>query len=210
MFKLSRITKSFGSKPLLTNFSHHFQRGTTTLLTGETGSGKTTLARLLLRLTTPESGEILYRGVPLESFFKCHPKEFRRQVQLLFQEASASLNPLLTIEEMLPVVPDSLLEKLELHPNLLKRVAGALSVGEKQRFALIRALASDPDFLILDEPTASLDEERSKALLQVVVDWKNREGKTLLLISHDPAPLRFFSKVGMEVSQLSLSPQRIE
>lgn len=190
MFELIDISKSFRGRPLLKKFSLKIERGEELLVVGETGSGKSTLARLLLRLVRPDSGLILFKETPLENY---DPKKFRKEVQMLFQDASASLNPLKRIREMLPKDSEAFLDKLDLHPLLLDKRPGEISMGERQRFALVRALAQNPDFLVLDEPTASLDKKRRDLLMKAVREWKEGKDKTLLLISHDSELIRNFS-----------------
>ena len=173
------------------------QAGQTLALTGPSGCGKSTLARCLAGLDFPTSGEILLQGAPAES-----PMALRKQVQLLFQEPGASLNPRFSVEEAL-LEPLSIqqaspsgdyvekrLQQFGLPPTVRTRRTSQLSGGQKMRLALARALAAlgdldEPRFLILDESLGSLDLCARAQIINLLLDLKAKHALSYIVITHD-------------------------
>ncbi|WP_084145797.1 dipeptide ABC transporter ATP-binding protein [Amycolatopsis jejuensis] len=175
-------------------------------LVGETGSGKTTIARSILGLTTPDSGEITLGGMAITDRRKLDRRERRevyRSVQVVFQDPYASLNPARSVETTLREVigrrgdsDDSsreareLLVRVGLPESYLGRRPDALSGGERQRIAIARAIAMKPRLLICDEPVAALDVSAQAQVLELLRDIRRDEGIAMLFITHDLSVVR--------------------
>jgi oligopeptide/dipeptide ABC transporter ATP-binding protein len=183
--------------------------GETFGLVGESGCGKTTLAALLVKLLQPTAGEIRFDGEPSGVLTGNALREFRKRVQIVFQDPYGSLDPRQT---MLSALSEPLFalrlaasrsEALErawqafalvgLDPELLRRLPHELSGGQRQRVVIARALAVGPRLMILDEPTSSVDV--SVQILRLLAELKRRRGLTYLLISHNLAIVRHMSDV---------------
>lgn len=169
-------------------------------LVGESGCGKSTLARLLVGLFEPTSGEVVFDGAPLRQVRGAAKQRFARDVQLIFQDPTNSLNPRMRVEEIVaePLVihrlaqgarldrrVDELLDIVQLSPTLRRRRPKDLSGGERQRVGIARALATDPQLLICDEPIASLDVSIGAQILELLTHLKEARHLALLFISHD-------------------------
>ncbi len=180
------------------------RRGTVALV-GESGCGKTTTGRTLLRLLSATSGTVLFDGVDL---FEEKPKRLRalrKRMQMIFQDPYASLNPRMsvddTIEEGLRIHTrlspperrarvDELLDLVELGAAARGRYPHEFSGGQRQRIGIARALATDPDFLVCDEPVSALDVSIQAQILNLLMDLQARLGIALLFIAHDLAVVR--------------------
>jgi peptide/nickel transport system ATP-binding protein len=182
-------------------------KGETLGIVGESGCGKSTTSRLIMALITPTAGEVVFDGqrvgplgLPL--------KEYRRQVQMVFQDSYASLNPRLTVEESIAFAPrihglgrDSsvtrareLLEAVGLAPaQFARRYPHELSGGQRQRINIARALALRPRLVILDEPVSALDKSVEAQVLNLLVDLKSSFDLSYLFISHDLNVVQFMS-----------------
>ncbi len=177
---------------------------------GESGSGKTTVARCVSALAKPTSGSILWRGKDVLAFDRSEMKDFRRQVQIIFQDPFESIYPrqdvLATIS--VPIMrlkgeknPDRIREEVSrllvevgLRPDIhLHRLPHQLSGGERQRVNIARALASSPKLLVADEPTTMLDASQRLNVLSLLVRLKRQRNLTILLITHDLASARLMS-----------------
>jgi len=179
--------------------------GETVGLIGESGSGKSTTGRLILGLETPDSGEILFRGVPTASMTRSQRKEMRTSVQVVFQEPFESLNPRLKVGSIVaePLVIRGIgdrdsrrarvletLERVGLPAGLAARYPGELSGGQQQRVGIARAIVGDPSVLVLDEPTASLDRTIRRQISAVLRDLQVQLNLGYLLITHDMGTVR--------------------
>ncbi len=176
-------------------------------IVGESGCGKSTTARLLMQLIVPTSGAIRYQGQTVGT--KALPlKEFRRQVQMVFQDSYASLNPRLTVEDSIAFAPTvhgvsgdqavrkarALLDRVGLEPaRFAGRYPHELSGGQRQRVNIARALAVEPRVLLLDEAVSALDKSVEAQVLNLLLDLKDEMGLTYLFISHDLEVVRFMS-----------------
>lgn len=175
-------------------------RGEVLGIVGESGSGKSTLAKLAMRLLEPTSGEILYEGKPIKSYQGAAQKELRGDVQMVFQDPNASLNPRLTIEQSLqePFVLHGRGNKLERHAEIvrllgvvglpvtvLQRYPHELSGGQKQRVVIARALALKPKVLIADEAVAALDASVKAQIINLLLDLQKEFQLSIIFISHD-------------------------
>ena len=168
-------------------------------IVGESGSGKTTLARCSLRLLEPSSGSVCFDGRNLASFSPAALRAKRREFQMIFQDPYASLNPSMTVEDLIlePLrvhkigTPEAqmrqlreLLDAVSLDGFLAKRRPSELSGGQQQRVGIARALALRPRLLIADEPVSSLDASVQAQILNLLADLKRKYTLTLILISH--------------------------
>jgi peptide/nickel transport system ATP-binding protein len=171
-------------------------------LVGESGSGKTTLGRMLAALDSPSAGEVRFQGTPLAGLGKAEWRNFRRQVQYVFQDPVSALNPRKTVRVILAsalagvayVAPmeraqriNELLNTVGLGDNLLNRYPHELSGGQAQRVVIARALAMQPALLILDEPVSALDVSVQAQLLQLLHELRATFNLAYLFISHDLA-----------------------
>ncbi|UNQ74123.1 ABC transporter ATP-binding protein [Infirmifilum sp. NZ] len=176
-------------------------------LVGESGCGKSTLGRVAIRLLEPTAGRIIYEGVDITRLSNRKLKEFRRRAQIVFQDPNTSLNPRMTVYEilmeplyeydMVPSDPESfLVEQLNsvgLGKEHLFRYPHELSGGQKQRIAILRALLLNPSLIVLDEPTSSLDVSVQAQILNMLKDLQAEHKISYLFISHDIAVVNYMS-----------------
>lgn len=181
-------------------------KGETMGLVGESGSGKTTLARALMRLTPITKGEILFEGSDISRLKGGKLKPFRRRMQMVFQDPYASLDPRQTIRSALTepmkihhvtnskgesnTAAEKLIETVGLNPDHLSRFPHEFSGGQRQRIAIARALAVNPQFLLLDEPTSSLDVSVQAQILNLLKKLQKDYNLTYLFISHNLSVIR--------------------
>ncbi len=183
-------------------------KGETLGVVGESGCGKSTVARLLIRLIRPDRGSMVLDGDPVDEPHGITVNELRRQVQMVFQDSYASLNPRLTIAETLAFAPKAhglpaaeararvrdLLAKVGLEPDTYaERYPHELSGGQRQRVNIARALALRPRLVILDEAVSALDKSVEAQVLNMLVDLKIELGLTYLFISHDLNVVQYLS-----------------
>jgi oligopeptide/dipeptide ABC transporter ATP-binding protein len=188
--------------------SFNLREGESLGLVGESGCGKSTLARLLVRLENPDRGQLIYEGKDVADWRGEELRSWRRNVQIIFQDAFASLNPRMRVEEIIcdplrnydrkrsknfsPRV-DALLEMVGLDPETRFRYPHEFSGGQRQRIAIARALALEPRLLVCDECVANLDVSIQAQILQLIQSLKERLGLSLLFISHDLAVVKYIS-----------------
>jgi peptide/nickel transport system ATP-binding protein len=180
--------------------SFDITRGECLALVGESGSGKTTIARCLLGLHPPSAGDITLDGVALQRMARSRTREQRRRIQIVFQNPRDSLNPRRRILEqvMRPAIllrglskeaareeAGTTLEKVQLSASLRTRLPHELSGGELQRVAIARALAADPDLIVCDEVTSSLDVSVQATVLNLLTELRVEFDLALLFITHD-------------------------
>ncbi len=192
------LRKQIGAVKAVDGISFEIKTNETVGLVGESGCGKTTVANAILGLIEKTSGEILYRGEPIPSDYS---KYLRRKIQIVFQDPDASLNPRLKVVNIIaePLISLlgitkkieirkrvlELLEQVSLKREHLDRYPHEFSGGQKQRIIIARALASNPDLLILDEPTSALDVSVQAQILNLLKDLQKMYGYGFLFITHN-------------------------
>jgi peptide/nickel transport system ATP-binding protein len=215
------ITKTYsvrgaGHLKALDGVSFTLASGRTLGLVGQSGSGKSTIAKILTQLETPTSGEVLLDGKPIPRQGK-GLRRYRQQLRMVFQDPFASLNPYHSIRYHLErpirldnVVPKKdtdeevrrLLQRVRLDADaVIDRRPHELSGGQRQRVAIARALASRPSLLIADEPVSMLDVSIRLGVLNLLADLQREEGLGVLYITHDLATARHFSDEIMVLNQ---------
>ncbi|MBU2532339.1 MAG: ABC transporter ATP-binding protein, partial [Alphaproteobacteria bacterium] len=180
--------------------SFELAEGETLGIVGESGCGKSTTARVLMRLMAPDSGEVVIKGRQVGAPDGISVRDMRYLVQMVFQDSYASLNPRMTIEETIAFGPRAqgvsldearkrareLLGQVGLDPNLfIRRYPHELSGGQRQRVNIARALALKPEIVILDEAVSALDKSVEAQVLNLLMDLKERLSLTYIFISHD-------------------------
>ena len=188
------------------NFS--INDGAVYALVGESGSGKSTVARLVLRLIPPTSGRILFQGKDIQDYKGDSLREFRKSVQIIFQDPFASLNPRMTVFDTVSeplkihkIVPKaelkdkvvSLLKGVGLQSDVLNRYPHEFSGGQRQRICIARALAVSPKVLVADEPLSALDVSIQAQILNILQELQRRSNISFLFISHDLRVVQYFS-----------------
>ncbi len=192
---------------VLDNVSFEVKLGVTLGVMGESGAGKTTLAKILVGLEVPSSGAVCFYGRNIQGMGKKEISTFRRKVQMVFQNPESSLNPRKTIEKSLLEVLGLLniakekqfgilqqtLQAVGLSRELLYRFPSQLSGGQNQRIVLARALLLGPEILILDEPFSELDISVRAQMLHLLKELQNKKKLGYVFISHDLDSLKFMS-----------------
>lgn len=209
---VDRLSKSFKLRHARTvqavsNVSFSLRRGETVGLVGESGSGKSTIGRCLLRLYEPDEGSIVFDGDEIQNLAQRELRPYRRRMQMVFQDPLGSLNPAFSVEATLAdalrqaSVPRrerreralDLLAAVGLDRRFLRRRPSELSGGQSQRIGVARALASEPDFLFLDEPTSSLDLSVRGQIINLLADLQEARNIAFLFATHDLATVRFLA-----------------
>ncbi|MCY1271232.1 Glutathione import ATP-binding protein GsiA [compost metagenome] len=206
LLELRKASASYGDQPVLHEVSLQLQRGQTLAVIGESGSGKSTTARVITGLLQPSSGEVLYDGSTLPADFRRRSKEQLRRIQMIYQIPDTALNPRQNIADILgrPLAfylglkgkalrerVAELLEMIELDPGkFMQRQPRELSGGQKQRICIARALAAEPELIICDEVTSALDQLVAEGILKLLDRVQRQLGVSYLFITHDVATVR--------------------
>jgi peptide/nickel transport system ATP-binding protein len=184
-------------------------RGETVGLVGESGCGKSTLARVVMRIHQPDSGEVVFAGQDIAQSTQKQIRPLRRRMQMVFQDPYGSLNPRMTVGDMIAEPlrfhgitttkaetqerVDDLLNTVGLSPRVGRRYSYEFSGGQRQRISIARALAVKPDFIVADEPISALDVNIQAQIINLMLDLQDKFGLTYLFIAHDLAVVRHIS-----------------
>lgn len=200
------IQREIGSVKAVDDISFDIYKGETLGLVGESGCGKTTSGRTLLQLYRPTAGDVLFKGINLTTTKGKSMRQLRQKMQMIFQDPYASLNPRWTISRIIgePIRVHQLiknkkaqdervshlLELVQLNPYHLNRYPHEFSGGQRQRIGVARALASDPEFIVCDEPISALDVSIQAQVVNLLEDLQEIFGLTYLFIAHDLSMVR--------------------
>jgi len=208
------LRRTVGYVKAVDGVSLRIRRGETFGLVGESGCGKTTTGRCILRLIEPTSGEVILHDpekgpVHVEALDKDQMRDLRRDLQIVFQDPYSSLNPRLTVQQIVgePLVVNKiargkelqdrvaeLLAAVGLRSEVMDRYPHAFSGGQRQRIGLARALALNPKFIVADEPVSALDVSVQAQVLNLMEDLQDKFGLTYLFVAHDLSVIEHISK----------------
>jgi len=219
LLKVENLSKTFSiggglfRRPLklraLQNISFTIRRGETVGIVGESGCGKSTLGRCILQLLRPDEGRVLWLGQDLLELDAESMRKKRRDLQIIFQDPQASLNPRMTVGEIVADPLKTLLPELNatqrrarvmeameavgLQPEMINRYPHEFSGGQAQRIGIARALITEPKLIVCDEPVSALDVSIQAQILNLLSDLKEQFGLTLIFISHNLSVVRHVS-----------------
>ena len=202
LLEVDQLTVKFGPVTACDRVSLSLRQGEVLALVGASGSGKSTLARAIVGLVKPTSGSIRYAGKELLGLSSRALRPVRRKLQIIFQDPYASLSPNLTVEELVGEglavhrlasgalrrqQVSALLSQVGLPEDALRRHPHQFSDGQRQRIAIARALAVEPELLIADEPVTSLDVSIQGQIVNLLLELQRKRSMTMLWVSHDLA-----------------------
>ena len=202
------LRKTVAQLKAVDNVSFSVDRNEVFGLVGESGCGKSTISRTILRLYEPTAGRIIYDGNDITSISDQEMMKYRRRMQMVFQDPFASLDPRMTIGDIIaePMViqrqlkkkeitdkVQQLLEEVGLKPDHVRRYPHEFSGGQRQRIGIARALAADPEFIVCDEPISALDVSIQAQIINMLQDLQEKKGMTYLFVAHDLSMVRYIS-----------------
>lgn len=201
--------REVGGVDAVNNVSFQIKKGECLGLVGESGCGKSTLGRCLLRLIEPTAGQVYFNGENIIDYNRDQLRELRRKIQIIFQDPYASLNPRMTIGDILGEPIDihglakskeekrkrlyELLNYVQLPKDALSKYPHEFSGGQRQRVCIARALAVEPEFIVCDEPVSALDVSVQAQVVNLMMDLQKELGLTYLFIAHDLKVVEFIS-----------------
>ena len=206
-----------GEVKAVDDVSFEIERGQTVGLVGESGSGKTTIGRAIIRLVQPTAGTITYEDTIISRLTPAQFRPWRKKIQIIFQDPYNSLNPRLSIFEIIGEALEihfprmtrddrrervaGLLEKVGLNRDHLDRYPHEFSGGQRQRIGIARALAVSPEFIVCDEPVSALDVSVQAQIVNLLQDLQEELGLTYLFIAHDLAVVEHISDFVLVMNQ---------
>lgn len=186
------------------------EKGETLGVVGESGCGKSTLGRTILRLLEPTGGQILYNGENIVNYSKKQMHEMRSKMQIIFQDPFTSLNPRMTVSEIIeePMIVsrrfksaaerqkrmEMLMDTVGLAPRFVNTFPHEMDGGRRQRVGIARALAIDPEFIVCDEPVSALDVSIQAQILNLMMDLQENMGLTYMFVTHDLSVIKHISQ----------------
>lgn len=206
-------SKSLTGKPLkivhaVDSVDLTIYEGETIGVVGESGCGKSTLGRCILKLIRPTAGNVLYRGEDITKLNKEQMRQMRRKMQLIFQDPYASLNPRMTVLELIMAPLEAfgigtmeervqrvkeIMELVGMPENMMNRYPHEFSGGQRQRIVIARALVLNPEFVVCDEPVSALDVSVRAQVLNLIQELKKKKHLTYMFISHDLSVVKYIS-----------------
>ena len=206
-------SKSLTGKPLkivhaVDSVDLTIYEGETIGVVGESGCGKSTLGRCILQLIRPTAGNVLYRGEDITKLNKEQMRQMRRKMQLIFQDPYASLNPRMTVLELIMAPLEAfgigtmeervqrvkeIMELVGMPENMMNRYPHEFSCGQRQRLVIARALVLNPEFVVCDEPVSALDVSVRAQVLNLIQELKKKKHLTYMFISHDLSVVKYIS-----------------
>lgn len=213
LLRVEGLTKHFSTKKGLLhavdNVSFTIDKGRTLGMVGESGCGKSTTGRAILRLIEPTAGNVLFDNIDVRSLDAAKLRRMRTRMQIVFQDPFSSLNPRMTVSQAIEepiklhgIITDpqereervlELMETVGLAPRLFNTYPHELDGGRRQRIGIARALAVNPDFVVCDEPVSALDVSIQAQILNLMEDLQDEIGLTYLFITHDLSVVHHFS-----------------
>ncbi len=204
------LQREVGAIRAVDDVSFDVFRGETLGLVGESGSGKSTTGRTILQLYAPTAGKVYFEGEDLTDISSNRLRDLRRQMQIIFQDPFASLNPRMTVGSIVSeplqihkLYPnkaerqeyvESLLERVGLNPYFINRYPHEFSGGQRQRIGIARALALNPSFIVADEPISALDVSFQAQVVNLIEELQEELGLTYLFIAHDLSMVRYICR----------------